>query len=58
MKDHVTEEISFDDFDELVNPKPETCDFDDVVERAIDRRGFLGGVLAFGGVAMIGGGLG
>ena len=57
MNDHVTEEISFDDFDELVNPKPETCDFDDVVERAIDRRDFLGGVLAFGGVAMVGGGL-
>ena len=57
MNDHVTEEISFDDFDELVNPRPEGCDFDDVVERAIDRRGFLGGVLAFGGVAMVGGGL-
>ena len=57
MKDHATEEISFDDFDELVNPKPEICDFDEIVERAIDRRGFLGGVLAFGGVAMIGGGL-
>ena len=57
MNDHVTEEISFDDFDELVNPKPETCDFDDVVERAIDRRGFLGGVLVFGGVAMVGDGL-
>lgn len=57
MNDHVTEEISFDDFDEVVNPRPEGCDFDDVVERAIDRRGFLGGVLAFGGVAMVGGGL-
>ena len=57
MNDHVTEEISFDDFDEMVNPRPEGCDFDDVVERAIDRRGFLGGVLAFGGVAMVGGGL-
>lgn len=57
MKDHVTEEISFDDFDEMVNPRPETCEFDEVVERAIDRRGFLGGVLAFGGVAMIGGAL-
>ena len=57
MNDHVTEEISFDDFDELVNPRPEGCDFDDVVERAIDRRGFLGGVLTFGGVAMVGGGL-
>ncbi len=57
MKDHVTEEISFDDFDEMVNPRPEGCDFDDVVERAINRRGFLGGVLAFGGVAAVGGAL-
>lgn len=57
MNDHVTEEISFDDFDELVHPRPEGCEFDDVIERAIDRRGFLGGVLAFGGVSMIGGGL-
>ncbi len=54
MKDH---NLSFDAFDELVNPKPETCEFDAVVERALSRRGFLGGVLAFGGAAMIGGGL-
>ena len=57
MKDLHTEEVSFDDFDEQINPKPETNDFDLVVERAISRRGLMGGVLAFGGVAMIGGAL-
>mgnify|MGYP001066185953 CR=1 FL=1 len=41
-------ELSFDEFDELDNPRPETSDFDIVVEEAISRRGFLGGVLAFG----------
>ena len=49
--------LSFDAFDEKVNPKPETNDFDEIVERAISRRGLLGGALAFGGVAMVGGGL-
>ncbi len=41
-------ELSFDEFDELDNPRPETSDFDMVVEEALSRRGFLGGVLAFG----------
>lgn len=57
MKDHYEDEISFDDFDEIVNPKPEANDFDAIVERALNRRGFLGGVLAFGGVTAIGGSL-
>ncbi|MEP5155557.1 PhoX family phosphatase [Planktotalea sp.] len=42
------DEISFDDYDEHINPAPETTDFDDVVETALSRRGFLGGVMAFG----------
>ncbi len=45
--------LSFDQFDEIVNPRPEECDFDRVVEAAISRRGFLGGVLAFGSVAAL-----
>ena len=50
--------ISADDWDELNDPRPETCDFDLVVERAISRRGFLGGALAFGsGAAVMGLGL-
>ena len=48
-------DLSFDEFDEVVNPRPEENDFDRIVEAAIDRRGFLGGVLAFGSFAGIGG---
>jgi hypothetical protein len=46
---------SADDWDELNFPRPEIQEFDRVVERAISRRGFLGGVLAFGsGAAAMG----
>ena len=51
------DEISFDDYDEVINPKPEHNDFDAIVERAISRRGLLGGVLAFGGFTALGGAL-
>ena len=51
-------ELSWDDFDELRDPRPATSDFDAVVNRALDRRGFLAGVLAFGsGAAVMGTGL-
>ena len=49
------ENISFDDYDELINPRPEECEFDRVVESAISRRGFMGGVLAFGGSSFLAG---
>lgn len=48
-------EISFDDFDEVINPRPEECDFDRIVEAALTRRGFLGGVLAVGSFTALGG---
>lgn len=48
------DDLSFDEFDEVMNPKPQNSDFDAVVEEALSRRGFLGGVLAMGGVATIG----
>lgn len=48
MSSQMTNELSFDEFDEAVNPPPETTDFDRVVEEALSRRGFLGGVMAFG----------
>ncbi|PIE12209.1 MAG: transcriptional initiation protein Tat [Rhodobacterales bacterium] len=48
-------EISFDDFDEAVTPRSEHTEFDDVVEAALSRRGFLGGVLTLGGFATLGG---
>ena len=41
-------ELSFDEIDEIINPAPEVTGFDEVVESAISRRGFLCGVLAFG----------
>ena len=51
-------DLSADEWDELNFPRPEGNDFDKVVERAISRRGFLGGVLAFGsGAAVMGAGM-
>ena len=47
--------LSFDEYDEVVNPRPEECEFDRVVERAVSRRGFMGGVLAAGSFAALGG---
>lgn len=52
------DELSFDDEDEMKFPRPTTQGFDEVVESAISRRGFLGGALAFGsGAAVMGAGL-
>ncbi len=48
------EEISFDDFDELVNPKPEENDFDRILEVALTRRGLLKSVVAVGSLAALG----
>ncbi|MEO9574015.1 MULTISPECIES: PhoX family phosphatase [Alphaproteobacteria] len=53
-RDH-NEDISFDEYDDIHSPRPETCDFDDIVEAAISRRGMLGGVLAFGSIGLLGG---
>ncbi|MCB1395440.1 MAG: DUF839 domain-containing protein, partial [Rhodobacteraceae bacterium] len=47
--------LSADEWDELNFPRPAENDFDRVVERALNRRGFLRGVLAFGsGAAVMG----
>jgi secreted PhoX family phosphatase len=49
--------MSADEWDEQNFPRPEVQEFDRVVERAISRRGFLGGALAFGsGAAVMGAG--
>ncbi|MFZ2099543.1 MAG: PhoX family phosphatase [Oricola sp.] len=45
--------LSADMWDELNFPRPEIQEFDRVVERAISRRGFLGGALAFGSAAAV-----
>jgi secreted PhoX family phosphatase len=59
MKTIEPRKLSADEWDELNYPRPATCDFDEVVEEAISRRGFLGGVLAFGsGAAAMGMGMG
>ncbi|RFU14419.1 PhoX family phosphatase [Rhodobacteraceae bacterium W635] len=55
MKDVDLNKVSADDWDEMTFPRPEVQEFDRVVERAISRRGFLGGVVAFGsGAAVMG----
>lgn len=55
MKDDKHHGLTFDEWDEARFPRAKTQDFDRVVERAISRRGFLGGVLAFGsGAAVMG----
>ncbi|RED18190.1 PhoX family protein [Pontivivens insulae] len=57
VKDHISD-MSFDDWDEQAFPRPTEQEFDRVVEKAISRRGFMGGVLAFGsGAAVMGSGL-
>jgi secreted PhoX family phosphatase len=51
-------DLSWDDFDEMRDPRVDNNGFDAVVERAVSRRGFLGGALAFGsGAAVFGTGL-
>ena len=58
MKDIERPHLSWDEWDELQRPAPETTDFDAVVDAAITRRGFLSGVLAYGsGAAVMGTGL-
>ena len=42
------DELSFDEFDEANDPRPEITGFDMVVDQALSRRGFLGGVMTFG----------
>ena len=57
MKDIEKTDLSWDEWDELHNPRPAEQGFDRVVEAALSRRGFLSGVLAFGsGAAVMGAG--
>jgi len=48
MSEQKFHDLSFDDFDEIANPRPEYSEFDDVVDRAVSRRGFLAGVVSVG----------
>ena len=55
MKDIEQHQMSPDDWDEARFPRPDIQGFDEVVEAAMSRRGFMGGVLAFGsGAAVMG----
>ena len=55
MSNNDSKRISADEWDELNFPRPTEQEFDRVVERAISRRGFIGGALAFGsGAAVMG----
>ncbi|MCM2476869.1 PhoX family phosphatase [Rhizobium sp. CG5] len=58
MTDNKTNYLSWDEWDELQNPPPAVTDFDQVVESALSRRGFLGGILAVGSAAAAMGTLG
>lgn len=46
-------DLSWDEYDELRDPRPARNGFDAVVDRALSRRGFLGGVLAVGSAASV-----
>ena len=45
--------LSFDAYDEAVNPPPAVTDFERVLARTASRRGVLGGLAAFGAAAFV-----
>ena len=53
MHDETNEELSFDDFDEALNPGPAITGFDEVIDGAMTRRGLLAGSIAFGTTAFV-----
>ncbi len=50
---NATRHLSWDDWDELQRPAPEATDFEEVIEAALSRRGFLGGLVALGSGAAV-----
>lgn len=48
------DDLSFDEYDEVINPPPMQTDFDRVLNVAMSRRNLLKGVMAFGSVAALG----
>ena len=58
MKDNDTYDLSWDEWDELQRPAPQTTDFEEVVDEVMTRRGFLGSIVALGsGAAVMGTGI-
>ncbi len=53
MIENKNEVLSFDEFDEITNPGPEITGFEQVIERAMSRRSFLGSGLAIGASAFV-----
>ncbi|MDX5593985.1 PhoX family phosphatase [Pseudovibrio sp. SPO723] len=53
MTEQNKKDLSFDEFDEVHNNRNVTIEFDDVVDRALSRRGFLGGALAMSTASFI-----
>ncbi len=47
MREREDHDLSFDEFDELNDPRPEPSEFEQIAERMLSRRGFLGGAAAF-----------
>lgn len=48
------DDVSFDEYDELINPRPEETDFDRIMNIALSRRDLMKGMMVFGGVAALG----
>ncbi len=48
MKNHLSQYETFDEFDELNYPRPEKTGIERIIDRAMTRRGFLGGLAGAG----------
>ena len=53
MAEQENKTVSFDAFDEIDNPRVNECEFDEIVDRAMSRRGFLGSTLVMGTAAFV-----
>ena len=53
MREREDHDLSFDEFDELNDPRPEPSEFEQIAERMLSRRGFLGGAAALGAAAVV-----
>lgn len=53
MTNKTNEKLSFDEYDERLNPGPEKSDFENVVDSMLSRRNFLSGALKIGAGSMV-----
>ncbi len=51
--DQILEHMDDDEMDEYLRPTPDVCDFDVIMDKAVSRRGFLGGGVAFSTAALV-----